>query len=201
MAARSLALTFLGATGTITGARYLLDAGHARVLVDCGLFQGFKQLRLRNLRTPTGSTDCRSDQAPQLDADRPHPRPPRPQRLPPAPVRAGFRGPVYCTAGTAALCGLLLPDSAALQEHDAAFANKKGYSKSHPATPLYDLEDAAQAVRQLVPVDFGERFDLPAAARQLHPRRPHARRRQPARRRRRRAACCSPATSAASRTS
>lgn len=170
MAARSLALTFLGATSTITGARYLLDAGHARVLVDCGLYQGFKQLRLRN-RTAflppttsptTGSTDCsQHDQPPQLDAIvLTHAHLDHSGFLPRL-CRAGFRGPVYCTAGTAALCGLLLPDSAALQLHDAAFANKKGYSKSHPATPLYDLEDAAQAVRQLVPTPFGERFNLP----------------------------------------
>ena len=165
MAARSLALTFLGATSTITGARYLLDAGHARVLVDCGLYQGFKQLRLRNrapFLTPPGSTDCsQHDQAPQLDAIvLTHAHLDHSGFLPRL-CRAGFRGPVYCTAGTAALCGLLLPDSAALQLHDAAFANKKGYSKSHPATPLYDLEDAAQAVRQLVPTPFGERFNLP----------------------------------------
>jgi len=152
MAARSLELTFLGATGTITGARYLLDTGHARVLVDCGLYQGFKQLRLRNRGL-----------FPALPLDAivlTHAHPDHSGFLPQL-CRAGFRGPVYCTPGTADLCRLLLPDSAALQLEDAAFANKKGYTKQHPATPLYDVEDAAQALRQLVPVEFGERFALP----------------------------------------
>lgn len=155
MAERSLELTFLGATGTITGARYLLDTGHARVLVDCGLFQGFKQHRLRNRSPlPVGPlaeldaivlTHAHLDHSGQL----------------PRLCRDGYRGPVYCTPATAALCELLLPDSAALQLQDAAFANKKGYCKQHPAEALYDLEDAAQALRQLRPVDFGERFALP----------------------------------------
>ncbi|MBL8972440.1 MAG: MBL fold metallo-hydrolase, partial [Myxococcales bacterium] len=168
MAARSLALTFLGATGTITGARSLLDTGRARVLVDCGLYQGFKQLRLRNrvpfavplLPGPDGAAPPLGDTPPIDAVVLQHAHLDHSGYLPRL-CRAGFRGPVYCTPGTAALCRLLLPDSAALQLHDAAFANKKGYSKTHPATPLYDLEDAAQALRQLVPVEFGERFNLP----------------------------------------
>ncbi len=155
MAARSLELTFLGATGTITGARYLLDAGHARVLVDCGLFQGFKQHRLRN-RAPLPVAGNRGLDAVVLT----HAHPDHSGWLPRL-CREGYRGPVYCTPGTAAMCHLMLPDSAALQLQDAAFANKKGYSKQHPAEALYDLEDAAQALRQLRLVDFGERFDLP----------------------------------------
>ena len=95
MAARSLELTFLGATGTITGARYLLDTGHARVLVDCGLYQGFKQLRLRNRGL-----------FPALPLDAivlTHAHPDHSGFLPQL-CRAGFRGPVYCTPGTADLC-------------------------------------------------------------------------------------------------
>ncbi len=152
MAARSLELTFLGATGTITGARYLLDTGRARVLVDCGLYQGYKQLRLRNrLPLPVDRIDAVVLTHAHLDHSGYLPRL----------VRDGYRGPVYCTPGTAGLCALLLPDSAALQIQDAAFTNKKGYSKHRPAAPLHDAEDAAQALRQLVPINFGERFTLP----------------------------------------
>ncbi len=152
MAHRSLELTFLGGTGTITGARYLLDSGECGVLVDCGLYQGFKNLRRRN-RCPLPVrrldavvlTHAHLDHAGHL----------------PRIVRDGYRGPIYCTPGTAALCGILLPDSAATLLQDAAFANKKGYTKHHPADPLYTAEDVARTLGMLRPIEFGERFALP----------------------------------------
>lgn len=152
MADRSLELTFLGGTGTITGARYLLASREASVLVDCGLYQGFKNLRMRNrgvLPAPCLDavvlTHAHLDHAGHL----------------PHIVADGYRGPIYCTPGTAALCALLLPDSASLQLQDAAFANKKGYGRHHPATPLYSADDVVQTLRQLRPIAFGEPFALP----------------------------------------
>jgi len=152
MAHRSLELTFLGGTGSITGARYLLDSRECGVLVDCGLYKGFKNLRRRNHSPlPTRRLDAIVLTHAHLDHSGHLPRV----------VRDGYRGPIYCTPGTAALCGLLLPDSAATQLHDAAFANKKGYGKHHPAEPLYTAEDVARTLDMLRPVEFGERFGLP----------------------------------------
>ncbi len=149
-----LALTFLGATGTVTGSKHLLDNGRVQVLVDCGLFQGFKQLRLRNWQElPISSraldavvlTHAHIDHSGYL----------------PVLARSGYRGAVYCTPATAALCRILLPDAARLQELDAEYANKKGYSRHHPALPLYTADDAMGALELLRPVEFGERFKLP----------------------------------------
>ena len=153
MADRSLELTFLGANGTVTGSKHLLTAGRAQVLVDCGMFQGFKQLRLRNW-SPLPIRE-RPDAIVLTHAHLDH------SGYLPRMVRDGYRGPVYCTPATAALCGLLLPDSAFLQEQDANFANKKGFSKHQPAEPLYTVDDAEAALELLRIVDFGARFDLP----------------------------------------
>jgi metallo-beta-lactamase family protein len=152
MADRSLELTFLGATGTVTGSKYLLSTGRAQLLVDCGLFQGFKQLRLRNWSTPpVRNLDAVVLTHAHLDHSGYLPRL----------VRDGYRGPVYCTSGTAALCSLLLPDSAYLQEQGASYANKRGFSKHQPAEPLYTVEDAERALGLLRTVDFETPFDLP----------------------------------------
>jgi metallo-beta-lactamase family protein len=126
MAARSFELTFLGATGTITGARYLLASGEARVLVDSGLFQGFKQLRLRN------RAELLAPELPPARLDAvvlTHAHVDHSGHLPRL-CRAGFRGPVYCTPGTAAMCRELLPDMAELLLQDAAFANKSRSSSA-----------------------------------------------------------------------
>jgi metallo-beta-lactamase family protein len=140
-------LTFLGAAGTVTGSKHLLEAAGVRVLVDCGLFQGLKALRERNwqpLPVPVTSihavvlTHAHLDHCgylPRLVAD-------------------GFRGRVFCTPGTQDLCSLVLPDSAKIQEEDARDANRQGYSKHHPALPLYTTNDAARALLQLQPVGF-----------------------------------------------
>lgn len=152
MAASSL--TFLGATGTVTGSKHLLDTGDAQVLVDCGLFQGFKALRLRNwqhLPLPVRQLDAVVLTHAHLDHSGYLPRL----------VHEGFRGPVYCTRSTAALCRLLLPDAAYLQELDAEYANRRGFSRHHPALPLFTQEDATRALSLLREVDFGDRVDLP----------------------------------------
>ncbi|MDP2310910.1 MAG: MBL fold metallo-hydrolase [Pseudomonadota bacterium] len=127
-------LTFLGAAGTVTGSKYLLEGGGKRILVDCGLFQGLKELRLRNWEAPP--VDPRTLDAVVLT----HAHLDHSGYLPRL-VREGFAGPVWCTPGTRDLVRILLPDSAHLQEEDARYANKRGFSKHRPALPLYTLED------------------------------------------------------------
>ncbi|MCX7230518.1 MAG: MBL fold metallo-hydrolase [Burkholderiales bacterium] len=156
-------LSVLGAAGTVTGSKYLIEHRGLRVLVDCGLFQGLKSLRLMNWAAPP--VDPRSLDAVILThAHLDH------SGYLPALVRDGFAGPVWCTHATSELCGLLLPDSGHLQEEDAEYANRKGFSKHHPALPLYTEEDARRALKRLRTVRFGE--DLPlgqgAAARLTH---------------------------------
>jgi metallo-beta-lactamase family protein len=140
-------LTFLGAAQTVTGSRYLLEAHGKRVLIDCGLFQGTRNLRLRNwapLPFPADTLDAVILTHAHIDHC----------GYLPVLTRNGYRGPVYCTPGTADLCGVMLRDSARLQEEDAAFANRHGFSKHHPALPLYTLEDAEAALRLIGPREF-----------------------------------------------
>jgi metallo-beta-lactamase family protein len=141
-------ITFLGAVGTVTGSKYLVRAGKARVLVDCGLFQGFKNLRLRNW-APLPLDPSTLDAVVLTHAHIDH------SGYLPLLVRDGFRGPVYCTPGTADLCHILLPDSAMLQEKDAEFANRHHTSRHHPARPLYTRRDAQRALKQLEAVEYG----------------------------------------------
>lgn len=146
-------LTFLGAARTVTGSKHLLDVDGYRVLVDCGLFQGLKDLRLRNwspLPVPPETIDCVVLTHAHIDHSGWLPRL----------VAQGFNGPVYCTAGTADLCSLVLPDAAHLQEEDARFANKRGFSKHHPALPLYTEADAAEALARLRPSPFAKRVAI-----------------------------------------
>jgi metallo-beta-lactamase family protein len=140
-------LTFLGATETVTGSRYLLDDGGKRILVDCGLFQGAKNLRLRNWN-PLPVEPATIDEVVLTHAHLDH------SGYLPILVRDGFRGPIYCTPGTADLCEVMLRDAAKLQEEEADFANRHGFSKHHPALPLYTTQDAERALRQFVPCDF-----------------------------------------------
>jgi len=148
----SPALTFLGAAGTVTGSRHLLEGGGARVLLDCGLFQGLKELRNRNwLPLPL---DARSIDAVVLS----HAHIDHSGYLPRL-VRDGFAGPVWCTRGTADLLRIMLPDAAHLQEEDAAYANAHGTSRHQPALPLFTTADAERALALVRPVRFGERFD------------------------------------------
>jgi len=147
-AGASPTLRFLGAARTVTGSRFLLETSRARVLFDCGLFQGLKELRLLNwdpFPVPPEQLDAVVLTHAHLDHS----------GYLPALVRDGFRGPVYCTPNTAALAAIVLPDSGRLQEEDAAYANRKGFSKHTPALPLYSEADAQAALRRLRPVPFG----------------------------------------------
>lgn len=146
-------LTFLGAARTVTGSKHLLDVDGARILFDCGLFQGLKDLRLRNwgpLPIPPETIDAVVLTHAHIDHSGWLPRL----------VAQGFTGPIYCTAGTADLCQLVLPDAAHLQEEDAKFANKRGFSKHHPALPLYTEADAEEALSRLKPSSFGKKVAI-----------------------------------------
>ena len=144
-------LQFLGAAGTVTGSRSLLRAGARSVLVDCGLFQGYKVLRERNW-APFPFDAAALDAVVLTHAHIDH------SGALPLLVRAGFRGPIHCSEATYELCRILLPDSAWLQEEQAEHANRHGYSRHHPALPLYTREDAARALERFRPVPFGGDF-------------------------------------------
>jgi metallo-beta-lactamase family protein len=146
-------LTFLGAAKTVTGSKYLLEVDGYRVLIDCGMFQGLKEHRLRNwspMPVPPETIDCVVLTHAHIDHSGMLPRL----------VSQGFNGPVYCTGGTEDLCKLVLPDAAHLQEEDAKFANKRGYSKHQPALPLYTEADAAEALSRLKPSPFGKKVAI-----------------------------------------
>ncbi|MES2323557.1 MAG: MBL fold metallo-hydrolase [Pseudomonadota bacterium] len=146
-------IQFLGATGTVTGSKYLLSSGATRILVDCGLFQGFKQLRLRNrapLPLPPSSIDAVVLTHAHLDHS----------GYLPLLVKNGFRGKIFCSEATFDLCKILLPDSGHLLEEEANYANRHGFSKHDPALPLYTQADAQRALTYFVPVDFGRQFSI-----------------------------------------
>jgi metallo-beta-lactamase family protein len=145
-------LTFLGgAGGTVTGSKHLLENGTSRVLLDCGLFQGLKELRQRNWAPPP--VDPRTLGAVILS----HAHIDHSGYLPRL-CRDGFTGPIYCTPGTHDLLKVMLPDAAHLQEEEAEFANRHRTSKHDPALPLYTTEDAERALAQVKRVDFGRPF-------------------------------------------
>lgn len=158
-----LTLTFAGATGTVTGSRFLLDAGDARFLLDCGLYQGGRELRDRNWQpfpVPPESVDVTMLSHAHIDHTGYLPRF----------VAESFAGPVYATPGTRDLCALLLPDSARLQEEEAEYRNRKGKSRHTPALPLYTEAEAERAVGRIRPVEYEAVQSLPGGARlQLSP--------------------------------
>ena len=145
-------IEFLGATGTVTGSKYLVRSATGQVLVDCGLFQGVKDWRLRN-RQPLPFDPASIDAVVLTHAHLDH------TGYLPVLVRDGFRGPVFCTAATRDLASIILLDSAHLQEEDAAHANRHGYSRHHPALPLYTHADAERAIDRLRTVALGEAFE------------------------------------------
>lgn len=146
-------MTFLGAAGTVTGSKYLLEHRDQHVLIDCGLFQGYKQLRLHNwdpFQLPVGNlgaiilTHAHLDHSGYL----------------PVLVRSGYRGPVYATPATCELVRILLLDSGRLQEEAAEFANRHGFSRHNPALPLYTEQDAERALKLLRPVELHHRVKI-----------------------------------------
>jgi len=155
-------ITFLGAAGMVTGSRYLLETAGRRYLVDCGLFQGGRPNKQLNWN-PFPTKPERIEAVLLTHAHIDH------SGYLPRLVREGFRGPVFATEATVALLEILLPDSAYLQEQEAAFANKKGYSRHQPALPLYTVEEAEQALAQLRPVRFQEQVALEGLAATWHP--------------------------------
>lgn len=133
-------ISFYGAAGTVTGSRFLLEHEGKRVLVDCGLFQGLKELRLRNWeRIPFDPKHVDAVVLTHAHIDHTGTLP----RL----IRAGFKGPVFSTSGTRDLSALMLPDSGRLQEEEARYANKERYSRHNPALPLYTEDDAFEALK------------------------------------------------------
>jgi metallo-beta-lactamase family protein len=146
-------LTFLGAAGTVTGSRYLVEAGGERLLVDCGLFQGEKELRLRNwspMPVPAAGIHALVLTHAHLDHTGYIPRF----------IKEGFRGQIFATSATIDLCRLLLPDSGHLQEEDAAYQNQKGISKHKPALPLYTYEEALASLDSFRGVDESKPFAI-----------------------------------------
>ena len=146
-------ITFLGAAGAVTGSKYLVEAGGKRLLVDCGLFQGPRELRAKNwdrLPIDPASIDWIVLTHAHIDHTGYLPRI----------VSDGFRGPIFANAATHELCNLLLLDSAHLQEEDAKFASQKGYSRHHPPLPLYTTEDAQEALAQFREIPRSEPFTI-----------------------------------------
>lgn len=145
-------LEFFGGTQTVTGSKYLLSTDTTRVLVDCGLFQGHKPLRLRN-RAPFPVPPATIDVLLLTHAHLDH------SGYIPLLVANGYRGTIRCSEATFELCRILLPDSGRLLEEEAEYANRRGYSKHSPALPLYTREQAGRSLRQFRPVPFNEEFE------------------------------------------
>jgi len=146
-------IQFLGATGTVTGSKYLISTEQSKLLVDCGLYQGYKNLRDRNWqRFPfdVASLDAVVLTHAHLDHS----------GMVPLLYKYGYRGPVYCTEATYELCKLLLTDSGHIQEEEAKFRNKHKLTKHHPALPLYDLETARQCLNLFSIIDFNKAFQI-----------------------------------------
>jgi metallo-beta-lactamase family protein len=146
-------ITFLGAAGTVTGSKYLVEAGGKKLLVDCGLFEGPKELEQRNwqdLPVDPATIDWLLLTHAHIDHTGYIPRI----------VRNGFRGPIYANPATIELCNLLLPDSAHLQEEDAQYIAKKGYSQHKPPLPLYTVEESQTALKQFRQIPRADGFTI-----------------------------------------
>jgi len=149
-------INFFGATGTVTGSKYLLETDGKKFLIDCGLFQGLKELRLRNWENfpiDPASIDAVILTHAHIDHS----------GYLPKLVQMGFTGSVYATTATADLCAIMLPDSAHLQEEDAKYANRKKFSKHSQALPLYTINDANKALDLFQPLPYGKTTELTPA--------------------------------------
>jgi metallo-beta-lactamase family protein len=154
----TLSLTFLGGAGTVTGSKYLVEHEKHRILVDCGLFQGFKALRLKNWAPfPVEPHSIETVILTHAHIDH--------SGYLPLLVKRGFAGLILCSKATADLCQILLPDAGHLQEKDAQFANRHGFSKHKPALPLYTLKDAQKVLEHFTPVPFDQDRALPGGGR------------------------------------
>ena len=151
-------LTFLGAAGTVTGSKTLVTHEGKQMLVDCGLFQGYKNLRLMNWE-PFLFDPKQIDAVVLTHAHLDH------SGTLPLLIKHGFKGPVFATPSTIDVCAVLLPDSGRLQEEDAAYANRHRRSKHEPALPLYTEDDAKRALRQLEPLPFEQPADVASSFR------------------------------------
>src|SRR5437588_11334131 len=146
-------VTFLGAARTVTGSKYLVESKGGRLMVDAGLFQGLKELRLRNWQDmPVAASSIQAIVLTHAHLDHCGYLP----RL----VAQGFRGRVFCTQGTQDLCKIVLPDSGRLQEEDANYANRHNFSKHKPALPLYREVEAFRAISQLQPCGYDRRMPV-----------------------------------------
>ena len=149
----SASLQFLGAAGGVTGSKYLFSYGDEQLLIDCGLFQGLKELRQRNWASvPIDLARLRAVILTHAHIDHSGYLP----RL----VSKGYKGPVFATPGTCDLLGVMLPDAAHLQEEEARYARQKGYSKHAPALPLYTVEDAEQSLTLLRSLRVGQSVEV-----------------------------------------
>ena len=149
----NITVHFLGAAGTVTGSKYLINTGEKKILVDCGLFQGLKELRLKNWDQPPVNV-------PEIDAVvLTHGHMDHTGYLPRL-MKMGFKGPIHGTRPTLEIAEIILLDSAKIQEEEAKKANQEGYSKHHPAEPLYDLKDAEQAIAHFNSLDEGVWIEL-----------------------------------------
>ena len=145
------ALTFLGAAGTVTGAKFLVATDGARLLLECGMFQGLRELRARNWEAPPvqpGTLAAVLLSHAHIDHSGYLPRL----------VRDGFEGPIFCSPGTADLLKIMLRDAARLQEEEADFRNRNGATRHRPALPLFTVADAERALRLVKPVAFDQPF-------------------------------------------
>jgi metallo-beta-lactamase family protein len=149
----SASLQFLGAAGGVTGSKYLFSYGDEQLLIDCGLFQGLKELRQKNWASvPIDLARLRAVILTHAHIDHSGYLP----RL----VSKGYKGPVFATPGTCDLLGVMLPDAAHLQEEEARYARQKGYSKHSPALPLYTVEDAEQSLTLLRSLRVGQSVEV-----------------------------------------
>ena len=144
-------LTFLGAAGTVTGAKFLLTADGTRLLMESGMFQGLRELRARNWQAPPVEpatlaavllSHAHIDHSGYL----------------PRLARDGFKGPIFCSPGTADLLKIMLPDAAHLQEEEAEFRNRKEATKHSPALPLFTTADADRALALVKPIAYEQTF-------------------------------------------